>query len=315
MKKVDIKNIADSAATNSKKAFDEAKKFAQNKAIPALKNGSTKTLNAAKNTLDVNGDGTIDIEDVIDLGMKTPGIRISREKFLRAEFKKDFPQDTIDQAVAYNPAYAGITPEQIEKYAEEAINYERNCVSGISTALGMPGGLAMAATIPADIIQYYGYMLRAVQKLMYLYGFPEITSDGNSELDSETMNLLILCLGVMYGVAGANNAIKAMAKALGVGVQKQLMKKALTKGAIYPIVKNVAKWFGVRMTKEVFTNFFKNAIPVVGGIVGGALTFATFKPCCEKLKASLEDTMLSNPNHKSTREEEKILKSICVSKN
>lgn len=60
------------------------------------------------------------------------------------------------------------------------------------------------------------------------------------KFDAETLNILTLCLGVMYGVAGANNALKAVAKALGSGVQKQLMKKALTKGTIYPIVKSTA---------------------------------------------------------------------------
>lgn len=30
--------------------------------------------------------------------------------------------------------------------------------------------------LPADIAQYYVYTLRAAQKLMYLYGFPEIDS-------------------------------------------------------------------------------------------------------------------------------------------
>ena len=40
----------------------------------------------------------------------------------------------------------------------------------------------MPATIPADIAQYYGYMLRTAQKLMYLYGFPQIdlTDEGNN---------------------------------------------------------------------------------------------------------------------------------------
>lgn len=73
----------------------------------------------------------------------------------------------------------------------------------------------MPATIPADIAQYYGYMLRTAQKLMYLYGFPQagLTDEGNG-IDSETINMLTLCLGVMYGVAGANNAVKTMAKAL-----------------------------------------------------------------------------------------------------
>ena len=100
------------------------------------------------------------------------------------------------------------------------------------------------------------------------------TSDEAIALDTETINSLTVCLGVMYGVANANNAIKAMAKALAGGVEKQLMKKALTKGAIYPIVRTVGKWFGVRMTKEIFAGFFKKAIPVVGGVVGGGITYA-----------------------------------------
>ena len=91
-----------------------------------------------------------------------------------------------------------------------------------------------------------------------------------------------------------------MAKALACGVEKKLINAALTKGTVYPIVKNVAKWFGVRMTKEVFAGFFKKAIPVVGGLVGGGLTYAAFKPCCEKLKNTLKDTILSNPDaHKN----------------
>ena len=39
----------------------------------------------------------------------------------------------------------------------------------------------MVATIPADIIQYYSYTLRTTQKLLYLYGFPEIGSDEEGE--------------------------------------------------------------------------------------------------------------------------------------
>ena len=114
----------------------------------------------------------------------------------------------------------------------------------------------------------------------------------------------------MYGVAGANNAIKAMAKALSVGVEKKLINTALTKGTIYPIVKSVAKWFGVKMTKEVFAGFFKKAIPVIGGIIGGGITFASFKPCCDKLQKSLQDTALSNPNHRETEEENIIIDNV-----
>ena len=112
----------------------------------------------------------------------------------------------------------------------------------------------------------------------------------------------------MYGAAGANNAIKGMAAN---GVEKQLMKKALTKGTIYPIVKSVSRWFGVKMTKVVFAGFFKKAIPVLGGAIGGGLTFITFKPCCVKLKNSLRDTSLSNPNVEESDKDDAVIDVIA----
>lgn len=303
----DISKIdKETISTAKNNAIDGVHKVAE-KASSKVKEGANKSAEVVNKAMDTNGDGQVDIEDLIIMGLRIPGICIKREDFLRGELVKDFSQETIDDVIAFNPAHAGITPKEIEKYAEEVIKYERNCVSGISAALSTPGGFAMAATIPADIAQYYGYMLRVTQKLLYLYGFPEIdVTEKGKKFDTETLNILTLCLGVMYGVAGANNALKAVAKALGSGVQKQLMKKALTKGTFYPIVKSIAKWFGVKMTKEVFTGFFKHAIPVVGGVIGGGLTYMSFKPCCEKLKESLQDTLLSNPNHVVT-EEEKII--------
>ena len=257
-----------------------------------------KTTNDVYNAMDANGDGQIGIDDVILLAFKTPGISINRREFLTKEFSEKYTPEIVLKAINETPLKAGISQEDINKIADDVIVFERNCVSGISAALGMPGGMAMAATIPADIAQYYGYMLRTAQKLLYLYGFPQIdTSNSESNLSTETMNTLILCLGVMYGVANANNAIKAMAKALAIGVEKKLINAALTKGTVYPIVKSVAKWFGVNMTKKVFAGFFQKSIPVIGGVVGGGITFVTFKPCCDRLKATLENTMLSNPNN------------------
>ena len=281
-----------------KKAAEYAKKVGKTVSAAAgkTKGAIEKAGQAAVTALDANGDGSIGIDDLIILGLRTPGVRIDREKFLRRELLKTYPQDVIDDAVRRTPALAGIPKEMVDRIADEVIQHERIKVSGISTALGAPGGAAMAATIPVDIIQYYGYMLRAAQELLYLYGFPQIdTSENEQVLDSETMNTLILCMGVMYGVGGASKALQTMAQALGRGVEKKLLNTALTKGAIYPIVKKTAQWFGVKMTKEVFAGFFKKAIPVVGGLAGGVLTYATFKPCCEKLKNALKDTRLSDP--------------------
>ena len=266
-------------------------------AIYIGKGAVESTKEAIVKAIDENDNGEIDIEDIIIKGLRVPGIRINRGDFLRKEFYKHYSEDVINDAVAFNPAHAGITVEEINKIADDVIQYERICVSGISTALGVPGGAAMVATIPADIAQYYGYMLRATQELLYLYGFPEIdVAEKGARFDAETLSIFTICMGVMYGVQGANRALKIMAQALAKGVEKKLLKAALTKGTIYPIVKKVALWFGRKMTKEVFAGFFKKAIPVVGGAIGGVITYVSFKPCCEKLKASLQDTILSNPN-------------------
>ena len=199
---------------------------------------------------------------------------------MRKELFTKYPQETIDQVVLTTPMKAEIKQEDIETIVDSIIQNERLKVSGISAALGTPGGAAMVATIPADIAQYYGCMLRVAQKLLYLYGFPQIEYKENEQaFDTETMNQIILCMGVMFGVANAKNGLLAVAKALGTGVEKQLVKKALTKGTIYPIVKSISKWFGVKMTKEVFAGFFKKAIPLVGGVVGGGVSNATFKHC------------------------------------
>lgn len=291
VKNVDYQELAKKTEENIKKAATVAKDKTTEIAA--------KAKNEVVNFMDENGNGEIDIEDVIVKGLRVPGIKINRANFLQKELLKRYPQEMIDEAIRTNPMSAGIKPKDIDEIADQVIEHERRGVSGISTALSMPGGAAMLATIPADIVQYYGYMLRATQELLYLYGFPEIdVNEKESKFDSETINILIVCFGTMYGVVGANNALKSIAKGLGLGVEKKLMRTALTKGTIYPIVKSVANWFNVRMTKEIFAGFFKKSIPVVGGVIGGGLTYLSFKPCCVKLKESLQDTILSNKNYK-----------------
>lgn len=277
-----------------KEIFGEVGRAAADKA----KELTGQTQAAIVSAMDQNGNGQIDIEDVIILALKTPGIRIDRAAFLQKELARHVPQETIDEAIARSPMQAGIPLALADNLADEAIRFERTCVSGMSAALGIPGGAALAATLPADVAQYYGYMLRAAQKLMYLYGFPEIGMEENGRaFDPETVNLLILCLGTMHGAAGAHQALRGMARALAAGAEKKLLHRALTKGALSPVVKSVARWFNVRMGRKLFTGIFRKAIPVVGGVIGGGVTFLSFGPCCNKLKASLHDAILSNPEY------------------
>lgn len=313
-----ITKVIKDASDTVTKAVGDAGNFVGNAAkdVAAF---ATNTYNSASasviKTLDQNGDGQVNVDDLIILGMRAPGVHVKRDVFLRNEFFKNHPEDVVNDAIARTPALAGIPSEEIDKIADSVIAFERNCVSGISTALGMPGGWAMLATIPTDLVQYYGFTLRAIQKLLYLYGFPEIDVDDADgiQLDHDTINQITICLAIMQGVASANSIIKAIANALAKGVEKKLLKAALTKGAIYPFIKKFMAYFSVRMTKAIFAGAVKKAIPVVGGVIGGGITFFSFSPACSRLKASLQDTLLSNPTgHSITQDELNITNAIMT---
>ena len=268
-------------------------------------NAVEKAKLAAINAIDENGNGKIDLEDVIIKGLKMPGIKINRAEFLTKTLKKRFSQETIDAAIAESPMRAKIAQTEIDKMANEAINFERTCVSGISAALSAPGGVAMVATVPADLMQYYAYLLRLAQKLLYLYGFPQIDAEETGEkFDDGTMNTLILCFGVMYGVAGANKALLAVARALGAGLSKKFMQTAVTKGTIYPALKAILKCFNVKLTKQLASKAINHSLPVIGGVIGGGITFFSFKSCGDKLKKTLRYIYLSNPDYQPPFEDE-----------
>lgn len=244
----------------------------------------------------------IKAEDIIRQAVKLPVVRVDREKFLRKELIKYYPEDIIALAIERNPAYAGIERKTINEISKQAIDYETNKVSAISFVAGMPGGFAMAATVPADIVQYFGFMIRVMQKLAYLYGFEDFELN-EDEVSDETMNQIMIFLGVMFSVQGANAGVKKIAEAAAKKVSKSLAQKALTKGTIYPIIKKIAQAVGIKMTKQIFAEGVSKIVPVIGGVVTGGLSYITFKPCAIKLKNSFKNLPLSDPDFYKNQKE------------
>lgn len=231
---------------------------------------------------------------ILKSAMNVPGVKIKRREYLEKELIKYFPENIVNIAIEKNPASAGISIDQIEKIAKSSIKYETNKVTTISTIAGIPGGFSMIGTIPGDIIQYFTHIIRILQKLIYLYGWKELYNV-NYEFDDETMNQLTLFIGVMFGVQSANSAITKLSSIMAQNIQKSLVNRALTKGTIYPIVKKIARILSIKMTKEIFAKGVSKVVPLIGGAVSGAITYATFKPSANKLKKHLETLPTSDP--------------------
>ena len=125
--------------------------------------------------------------------------------FLRAELRQYCSKQDLEKAIC-NPVSI-LSEERIDRLANACINNHLLKVTSLSFASGIPGGLAMAATIPADIAQYYWHTFVLAQKLAYLYGIPDLR-DENGNFTETSQDMLTLFVGVMMGAAVANNAIK-----------------------------------------------------------------------------------------------------------
>ena len=239
------------------------------------------------------------LEKILMAAMKTPGVKIKRDVFLSKELKKYCPEEVINDAIQNNPAKAGISKKTINKISQAVINLETTKVTGISVAASLPSSGAAVVALGAatvDITSYFACIFRVVQELAYLYGFDQFDFSEDN-VDSETMNYTMVFLGVMFGVQGAASALRKLANTIAEHVAKKLSQKALMKGAIYPLVKQIATKIGIKMTKQVFADTVASAIPVVGSIASGGLTFAMFRPGCMKLRRNLMSYNLSDPEY------------------
>ena len=232
-------------------------------------------------------------EKIIKRAASLKAVKINREAFLRAELKKHCPDIDVDLAIAETPAAAGVPAQLIDVIASEAIDFETKKCAGLSFLAGIPGGVALVGTVPADLAQYFAHVMRIEQKLAYLYGWENFLNDAD-EVDDQTLMNLVVLMGVMLEVGGAANALTKFASDVAQkGVQKTIQRQALTKTAFYPILKKVLRVLGVQLTKESFSKTVSKVVPVIGGAVSGGLTYASFKPGAEKLRKYLRELPIS----------------------
>ena len=219
--------------------------------------------------------------------MRLKGVAIEREHFLRSELRKRRIADgQVELAISVNPVTAGIDPDLIDSVAADVIDFEAKKSTVLSFSAGLPGGLAMLGTIPADVTQHYVHAFRIMQKLAYLYGWHSFIDDCD-EMDDETLSTFALLLAVMIGVSGANSALTVFSKTVQANVAKKVANKALTKTAYYPVVKKVLATIGVKVNKTVFGEAVGKVVPVVGGFVSGGLTFVSLKGGSKRLMREL----------------------------
>jgi hypothetical protein len=150
--------------------------------------------------------------------------------------------------------------------------------------------------MPADLTQYFYHVFVLSQKLAYLYGYPDFFEDrvdedehdeDESELSDVSADLLTIFMGVMMGAPVAEKGISELSVAVAESAVTRLPRVALTKTAIFPVVSQIAKMIGTRLSKESFAKGVGRFIPLAGGLFSGGLTLLTFRKGANRLRRQL----------------------------
>lgn len=282
-----FENVGDGILSAAKKIGEKANAKLEEKKKTTKKDNKTDdkkgVLSIFADKLDINGDGKVDLKDFVLMAVKVPGVNINRREFLKKELGKKNNEKKVAIALEQNPKLAKIDDATIEYIADDVIEAERKKVVAISAALGVSG--AAAITLPADITQYFAFMLRAAQKLMYLYGYPELNV--NENMDDDTVNVMAIALGTMMGVQGADAALRSLSgsivKTISAGI------KVSTKG----VPQFIGSLVGVGLGKLGF-GVVGLSLPIIGGAISGGLTHITFTSACDRLRKELRNGPLND---------------------
>ncbi|MBR0223076.1 MAG: hypothetical protein IJL93_02260 [Bacteroidales bacterium] len=228
----------------------------------------------------------LNFNKVIKAAMRLPVVTVEREPFLRKELAPFLDRETIDKVILHGTR--GLVDKKIiDQIASGCIRYQTTAVCSVSALAGLPGGWAMAGTIPADVAQFYGNAIALVEKMLYLYGWPDMSGE-DGQVSDQTAQLMILWIGVMMGAQGAQAAVRSLLDVIRAQVERKVLEAALNRTWVYSVVQQICKWIGVKLSEEGFARTVGKVIPLVGAPISAGITYFTFTPMCKKLKKELD---------------------------
>lgn len=216
-----------------------------------------------------------DIQRVLKEILNTPVAHVNRIEFLSKTFG-------ISESDIVNKQ-ANISFDVRKKAANKQINSTVIQTSSISFASGIPGGPAMAATIPGDILQNMVYSVRLAQQLAFIY---DINIEANDEID---IDILLLFLGTMFGVNSAAALLRVTSTNTGKYLSKKILSAGLSKTVWFPIFKKIVRIVsGKTLTIKTLSKSATKIIPIFGGAASGGMTYFAMKKSAKRLNEELQ---------------------------
>ena len=251
-------------------------------------------MNQEKNT-DWKSSIKFDVWSIVSiLVANVPGLLIERESFLRGALGKTLSAEQLRRVIEAGD-YSDVSLDDIDAVADRVIGRTRLITTGASFLTGLPSSLlALPATTAVDVAQSFAFYIRVAQELAYLYGE---TRDFTEMEDDDVVTSLLIYLGAMFGIRAAGKVLILVSNNAGEILAKKFGAVAVTKvlgGMPWKVAKVITRLIGIRLTKEVAAKGIAKVLPILGGVVSGAITFTVFGPMAKRLQGVMRDALTAS---------------------
>lgn len=228
--------------------------------------------------------------NILKSSFMLPMARVNREKFIQRLSTRELKGMNVQVALGKSPNRA-YSQQAINKAAKKIIAKHALWVTLISAISAIPTGWMMIPFFIIDIIQFQIHVFAVSQKLLYLYEDEEKLTEYSSDTATQ---LMILMTTIMIGKQQFTRMLKSATGVVTKQVIQRFTIKALTQFSILNIVRQVAKWFGIVLTKETLLEGIDIAIIIICAIISGLISLWLFKPMANNLMKYLKEENREN---------------------
>ncbi len=156
------------------------------------------------------------------------------------------------QEIALVPA------RELDKLANRFVDSNRLMATGSGAVMGLPGGLVMLATIPADISALAYFSFRTISGVAQSYGHETRSEEGRA-----------IALLLFAGATGLETVTVAGSQVFLSSLTKNVLTKPYRDLIIKQVIPQVAKSLGLSLSERGIGRF----IPLLGSVVGGTANY------------------------------------------
>lgn len=230
---------------------------------------------------------------VLRWGLKLPFSKVDRERYLRRVFSKHVADEAQMTVLLVERPSAVLSDCLIEEVVRKEIHRHALWVTLVSLVCAIPpDGWLMWVLILVDFVQFQVFVFIILQKMLYIYGCKDLHVQ-DSLKEERSLDVMMLMISVV--MIGKSQVRRLAKSAFGLAVKQVIQRFAarlMTRLVVLNFLRQMAKWFGIVLTKEMVISGLSMIVPLICALISGLISLWLFMPMVKKLHRHLRE--LSN---------------------